>query len=289
MLLTQLLNSIKHFLKNIFTSTNTSPDEQHANIWQQEWSDFLEENVDFYRHLSAQNKLCFERRCLLFLETTRVEGSQDVQVTDHDKLLVSASAVIPVWGLKGWHYFNVKTVILLPSRFNEKYEYGLADSRISGMVGTGNMSGKMVLSKPDLYLGFKNSRDKQNVGIHEFVHLIDMADGLTDGFPERVTQYEYSAPWFVFVQKKIEAIDNGKTNINDYAATNNAEFFAVSSEYFFERPRLLKKKHPRLYEYLSEFYKQNLAEINHDLKPKKNKPCPCGSGKKYKRCCMPPV
>ena len=161
------------------------------------------------------------------------------------------------------------------------------DSVISGMVGTGKMSGKMVLSKPDLYRGFENSRDKSNVGIHEFVHLIDMADGLTDGFPERITKFEYSAPWFSFVQKKISEVDAGETNINDYAATNNAEFFAVSSEYFFERPVMLKKKHPQLYEYLSTFYQQNLAEIKKDLEEKKSQPCTCGGHKEYQDCCMP--
>ncbi|MBQ0729173.1 MAG: SEC-C domain-containing protein, partial [Oleispira antarctica] len=52
-------------------------------------------------------------------------------------------------------------------------------------------------------------------------------------------------------------------------------------------PKMLQKKHPELYNYLSNFYQQNLAEINADIAPRKNRPCPCGSGKKYKRCCMP--
>lgn len=283
----KILSSVIHYVKNIFTPSYKSIKENHSKIWQQKWSDFLQKNVNFYHNLSSEDKILFEQRCLLFLATTRVEGSVDVEVSDHDRLLVAASAIIPVWGFKGWHYFNIESVILLPSRFNEKYQYGLADSSMSGMVGTGKMSGKMVLSKPDLYYGFENSRDKHNVGIHEFVHLIDMADGLSDGFPERITKYEYSIPWFDFVQKKIAEVDKGESNIDDYAATNNAEFFAVSSEYFFERPKLLKQKHPRLYEYLSKFYQQNLAEIKQDLEPKKNELCPCGSGKKYKRCCMP--
>jgi Mlc titration factor MtfA (ptsG expression regulator) len=278
---------VQSFIQNLFKPSADTMHKNHATNWQPEWSDFLQQKVHFYRNLSTEDKLCFEQRSLLFLETTRVEGSQDVVVVDNDKLLVAASAIIPVWGFPGWHYFNIESVILLPSRFNEKYQYGMPDSRISGMVGTGVMSGKMVLSKPDLYKGFENSRDKQNVGIHEFVHLIDMADGQCDGFPERVTQFEFCAPWFDFVQHKINQVELGDSNINDYATTNHAEFFAVSSEYFFERPKMLKRKHPKLYKYLSDFYQQNLAEINHDIAPKKNRPCPCGSGKKYKRCCMP--
>jgi Mlc titration factor MtfA (ptsG expression regulator) len=282
-----ILNSIKNFFTNMFRTTAMSAHEIHSKNWQPQWSSFLKQSVSFYRNLSAQDQLCFEQRCILFLETTRVEGSQDVTVDDNDRLLVAASAIIPVWGFPDWHYFNVETVVLLPARFNEEYQYGLPDSRISGMVGTGVMSGKMVLSKPDLHRGFQNGRDKQNVGIHEFVHLIDMADGQCDGFPERVTQYEYLAPWFEFVHHKINQVEKGQSNINDYAATNSAEFFAVSSEYFFERPKMLQKKHPELYQYLSEFYKQNLAELKADIAPRKNRPCPCGSGEKYKRCCMP--
>lgn len=286
-MLSKIINSIQRFFDSLFKPSIESMQENHSKNWQPQWSVFLQQNVSFYRDLSTENQLCFEQRCLLFLATTRVEGSQDVTVNDEDKLLVAASAIIPVWGFPGWHYFNIESVILLPARFNEHYQYGLPDSRISGMVGTGVMSGKMVLSKPDLHRGFKNSRDKQNVGIHEFVHLIDMADGQCDGFPERVTQFEFSAPWFDFVQHKINEVELGKSNINDYSTTNSAEFFAVSSEYFFERPKMLRRKHPKLYDYLSNFYQQNLAEINADIAPRKNSTCPCGSGKKYKRCCMP--
>jgi Mlc titration factor MtfA (ptsG expression regulator) len=277
-------------IKNFFNNKLFRPKAQpltHKDIWQAEWSLFLQKNVSFYRRLSDSDKTCFEQRCILFWQTTKIESSQDVEVTDEDRLLVAASAIIPVWSFTHWHYFNIKTVILLPGRFNDKYQYGMPDSRISGMVGTGAMKGKMALSKPDLHYGFSNDADKNNVGIHEFVHLIDMADGQTDGFPERVTKYEYCAPWFEFVHHKINEMEDGSSNINDYATTNSAEFFAVSSEYFFERPKMLKKKHPKLYDYLSQFYQQNLAELEADIAPRKNALCPCGSGKKYKRCCMP--
>lgn len=155
------------------------------------------------------------------------------------------------------------------------------------MVGTGVMKGKLVLSRPDLHQGFRNDRDKHNVGIHEFVHLIDMADGDCDGFPERLKTYAYSIPWFELLRIKVQEIEAGSSNIRDYGATNRAEFFAVASEYFFERPAMLKHKHPNLYHALSDIYQQDLAAIASATAPFKNALCPCGSGKKYKRCCMP--
>ncbi|BCE00367.1 hypothetical protein TYM08_P0430 [Marinicellulosiphila megalodicopiae] len=155
------------------------------------------------------------------------------------------------------------------------------------MVGTGVMSGKLVLSKPHLHLGFKNNKDKHNVGIHEFVHLVDMADGQCDGFPERLKEFSYSIPWFDLVYTKIMEIDDGKSNIRDYGATNRAEFFAVASEYFFEQPKMLQQKHPELFEALTQIYQQDVSHINSDTVVARNAACPCGSKKKYKRCCLP--
>ncbi len=255
-------------------------------LWQQSWSNFLNTSVAFYRALSEQDKTLFQQRILLFLQTTAVEAGQ-FDVTDEDRLLVAASAIIPVWGFPQWHYFNLKAVFLLPGAFNENFECGAIDSRITGMVGTGPMSGKMALSRPDLHLGFENSRDKHNVGIHEFVHLVDMADGECDGYPERLKEYSFSIPWFEMVEKKTREIHNSKSNIRDYGATNRAEFFAVASEYFFERPKMLQNKHPHLFSALTEFYQQDVMAISKDVKRRKKAPCPCGSGKRYKRCCLP--
>ncbi len=220
------------------------------------------------------------------MNTTRIEAGA-FEVSDADRLLVGSSAIIPVWGFSDWHYFNLEAVFLLPAPFNDKFECGQEDSLISGMVGTGPMAGKMALSRPDLHYGFENSRDKRNVGIHEFVHMVDMADGRCDGLPEHLHKFEPAEQWFSFVEHKINEIDDGKSNIDDYGATNRQEFFAVASEYFFERPQMLQKKHPKLFAALTKFYQQNVLEITKDVKIRSKAPCPCGSGKRYKRCCMP--
>ena len=250
------------------------------------WRTFLRDQVSFYRRLSDADKRLFEQRVQLFLATTEVVA-YGTDLTDDDRLLVAASAIIPVWAFPSWHYFNLERVILLPGSFNDRFETGHPDSLMLGMVGTGPMQDKMVLSKPALHYGFANDRDKRNVGIHEFAHLIDMADGDVDGFPERLKEYAFSIPWFELARKKIRAIENRDTNIDSYGASSQLEFFAVASEYFFERPKMLKRKHPELYAALQDFYRQDRAAIAEDIKPRRNSPCPCGSGKKYKRCCLP--
>jgi len=135
---------------------------------------FLEQKVAFYRSLNIQERQHFERCCLLFLAETELIGHQ-VEVGRDDALLVASGAVILAWGFEQWHYVNVDSVILVPASFNERSEFGKPDSTIQGLVGNKHLSGKMIISKPALHAGFANDNDKQNVILHEFAHLIDMA------------------------------------------------------------------------------------------------------------------
>lgn len=246
---------------------------------------FLQNTVSFYLTLSNTDKERFEARCLSFINDTEFIG-HDLEVSDQDRLLVAAGSVILAWGFPQWHYVKVDTVILVSKSFNENSEFGQNDSRITGLVGTHHMLGKMILAQPALHQGFSNDSDKRNVAIHEFAHLIDMADGDIDGLPEQICDQAFSLPWLNLVQKKVAEIKKNKADIRDYGATNNAEFFSVVSEYFFERPKLLRRRHPELYKQLESFYQQNRADVQKSVRLRKKAPCPCGSGKRYKRCCL---
>ena len=76
--------------------------------------------------------------------------------------------------------------------------------------------------------------------------------------PERLLQHQYAIPWLNLIHKEIEAINDNHSDIRKYGGTNQAEFFAVASEYFFERPDLLKRKHPELYGMLVNCFKQKI-------------------------------
>ena len=212
----------------------------------------------------------------------------DTSVDALDRVLVATSAIVPIFEFPNWQYLNLQEVLLYPRRFNEKFDSGEGSGSILGMVGTGYMEGKMILSKPALYHGFANESDKKNTAIHEFVHLIDKADGNIDGVPVLLLEKQYAIPWIDLIRKKIDEIYEGESDINPYGATNKAEFFAVISEYFFERPKLLHQKHPQLYKLLEEIFDQKLASKKIKKRRgeiERNDPCPCGSGKKYKKCC----
>lgn len=109
--------------------------------------------------------------------------------------------------------FQSKSCLSAAAPFNDQFECGAVDSFITGTVDTGPMAGKMALSLPELHLGFDNSKDKQNVGIHEFLYLVDMADGECDGYPEQLKECAFSIPWFELVQTKINEIERRNGNI----------------------------------------------------------------------------
>ena len=222
------------------------------------WRGAFEAEVLFYSKLSARERSLFERRMMRFLADVRITGIS-TEVTDRDRILVAASAVIPIFGFPDWHYRGLREVLLYPSAFNEHYAVTGAGRDRLGQVGSGTMVGKMILSRPALVQGFTNETSKTHVGIHEFVHLLDKADGLVDGLPEALLERQYALPWMKLMQEKIKGITTGKSDINSYGGTEEAEFFPVASEYFFKRPKLLKRKHPMLYAKLEHIFKQDPA------------------------------
>ena len=219
----------------------------------------MAEKVAFYDKLEASDKTRFEASLLQFLGQVRITGVS-TDVDDTDKLLVASSAVIPLFGFPGWQFRKLNEVLLYEGAFNRDYDTQQGEERnILGMVGGSGMTGTMILSKPSLHQGFVNRQSSQNVGIHEFVHLLDRADGDTDGIPEELLKEPFLIPWVKIMHQEIKAIQDGDSDINPYGSSNEAEFLSVVSEYFFKKPHLLEKRHPELFAMLEKIYKQDLS------------------------------
>lgn len=223
----------------------------HKGEMEQEWIDFLIKHVEFYKRLNDIDKYKFGLRLIYFLNNTRVIGHNNYSVTINDKLLVGASAIIPVFNFPNWRYSFINEVIIYEDYLKLKGFKGF----IGGLVGYGLMEGKMILVKKALYKGFSNNTDKINTGIHEFMHIIDKQDGVIDGIPKVLMHRTDIGPWLELIRIKSKEISKQKAKINNYALANQAEFFAVVSEYFFEKPELMEKKHPLLYNTLNKMFK----------------------------------
>lgn len=221
------------------------------------WHHYLTEEVQFYKDLSAADQLKFQQKIKRFFAHTSITGVKDLEVTDELKLLVAASAIIPVFLFDGWEYVNLSEVIIYdgivePNQRNDAEQDGM----LLGQVRPFQTQHVLLLSKQYLIQGFESMNGKSNVGIHEFAHLIDQADGTMDGIPKAFMPEELLTPWTKIMYAEIEKIVSNRSDINPYALTNHAEFFAVVCEYFFENPEKFQEKHPQLYELMNEIFRK---------------------------------
>ncbi|MEN0052136.1 MAG: M90 family metallopeptidase [Mucilaginibacter sp.] len=216
----------------------------------------LEQHIPFYQTLDGPSKLLFEQKVAGFLTGITIEGV-GTTVDDIDRVMIASSAVIPIFGFADWKYNNLTNVILYPDTFDGEFQFEGENRNILGMVGSGYMNGQMILSRAALIKGFSRSAGRENTAIHEFVHLLDKSDGATDGIPENLLAHDYVLPWLKMIHHEIHKIEAGESDINPYAITNEAEFFAVVAEYFFQKPHELKHKHPELYAMLSKIFMQD--------------------------------
>lgn len=248
----------------------------------------LEEKVAYYSLLTKEEKKFFQYRVHTFLLNVKITGVKTT-VMNSDKALIAASAVIPVFGFPDWEYTFLDEVLLYPGDFSIRM--GPKSIKMRGLVGGGGyLEGKMLFSRKALEEGFDKSTDKLNVGIHEFTHLIDKDDEQIDGVPEELIGDYASGPWIRLMRNKMAEIANNSSDIRKYGATRDAEFLAVTTEYFFERPLYMKKKHPRLYNALTKIYKQHPAVRKQTMlrvsATEMQEECPCESGLLFKNCCI---
>ena len=260
-----------------------------------EWEAILQREVVFFRALDSEGRKRFRRELQVFLGEKRITGIK-LELDTTTRVLAAVSAVIPIFGFPEWEWDQISEILVYPARFDTEFAFeGDAQRQTLGMVGSGALNRLMILAKPDLLAGFRNAGDKRNVGLHEFAHLVDKSDGTIDGLPAVGLDREAIGPWVDLVRRKMEQMRRGDSDIDPYGLTNEAEFFAVASEYFFERPGVMERKHPELYAMLSRVFRQDLGERAADMarevtrgRPRfgRNSPCPCGSGLKYKKCCL---
>lgn len=255
------------------------------------WEGILQSRVAYFNALDEEQKERFRQLVKIFLDETRITGIR-TDVDEVTRVLVAASAIIPIFNFDRWEYSRLGEVLIYPDSFDENYQIDEDSGPDTlGMVGTGYLSGVMILSKPALVAGFEIAGDKRNVGIHEFAHLVDQADGSIDGIPPGVPA-DVARAWIQWVAKELAHPPARSSHINTYAYTNEAEYFAVLVEYFFEAPGILQQKNPRVYDMLEKLIRQDTAAFLSGM-PRfrarrigRNKRCPCGSGNKYKKCCL---
>ena len=176
------------------------------------------------------------------------------EISEDMKLAIAAPACLLVINRSIDDYSKLRSVLVYPDAYVVKDEWGVEDVRLGESWGAGSV----VLAWKSVLAGDRNPEDGLNVVLHEFAHQLDQADGAGDGVPELDDNEDYgrwSAAFRPAYEEFCEVVRKGQPSvIDDYGATNPAEFFAVVTETFFERARKLKREEPELYEELRRFY-----------------------------------
>jgi MtfA peptidase len=199
------------------------------------WEQVLQSHVAFFRALPGHEKERFRQLVKVFLDEVRITGIRTL-VDDTVRVLIAASAVIPIFGFQDWEYHRLGEVLVYPGSFGKEYQStGSADENILGMVGLKHLSGVMILSKPSLLGGFDNLSSKDNVGVHEFAHLVEQEEA-EHGLPPEVP-WQAVKHWVQYVAQELSHPPKNHSYVN--TNTNSLRFWpSISSSrriYYRER------------------------------------------------------
>jgi len=242
--------SIWESLKSLFLGK-----EPIETVFKDEWVAHLIHNLPLYSRLPDVLKLNVRVKIGEFVATTYFEGCGGLDLTDEMILTIAGQASMLIVNQDGPPYPNLKTVLVYPTTFSsvtkERDVLGIVTEREVHRLGESWSNGTVILAWDSVQHGARNIFDGHNVTLHEFAHQLDQETGRTDGVPF-LGSHEAYRTWGTVLseghEKLVENAERGrKTVLDHYGATNIAEYFAVATEAFFEKPRQMKKKRPDLY------------------------------------------
>jgi len=231
----------------------------------------IERNVAHYRRLDAAEQQRLRDLVQVFVAEKHWEGCGGLVLTEDMKFIIGAQACLLILDLPHRLYENVESIFVYPSAVLRPEETqgvfvrsrALVASGPIALLGEAHVRGPVVLAWDRVLCDGQRERDGHNLVYHEFAHKLDMLDGAPDGTPP-LASWEQREEWHqvcerVFLDLRRRRERGEPTFIDGYGATNEAEFFAVITEQFFEQPRALRQAEPALYRVLSAFYRQDPA------------------------------
>ena len=232
------------------------------------WRDFIHSRMPYIKCLPPELQLDLEKRIQIFLAEKHFEGCGGFVITEEVRLVIAAQACVLVIGRPIDIFPRLKTILVYKTAFfadrNEEDEIGVVGSSDDVHAGESWDIGVVILAWQEIERGLRHKHDGYNVIIHEFAHQLDQENYETDGVPLLDHRDHYPRWQEVFSEHYAELLNDverrRKTVLDDYGATNPAEFFAVASESFFEESAKLKQQHPDLYDVLNHYYKQDPAQ-----------------------------
>lgn len=228
------------------------------------WHRYLDDNVALARHLDPDSRRRLLERMQVFIAEKYWEGCGGLELTEEMQVTIAAQACLLVLGRHDQLYGDVASILVYPSTlitpprplgFFEQPRAPVGHGRT--VIGEAMLGGPVVLAW-DAVLAGGRGETLGNVVLHEFAHKLDMATGRIDGTPPLSSRAERQR-WgrvcsAAFARHRARTEAGWPTLMDAYGATNEAEFFAVSTESYFTRPQELAYEHPELFALLADFY-----------------------------------
>jgi Mlc titration factor MtfA (ptsG expression regulator) len=229
------------------------------------WNGILTRNFPMDARLPEDARKELRLRIQVFLAEKHFEGLGGLVMTDEIRVTIAAQACLLLLRRGDTDYPRLSSILVYPTAYEANVvmrdQGGIVTETRQARLGESWITGAVVLSWNDVLYGAADWHDGHNVVLHEFAHQLDMENNVADGAPVLPRRSMYVA-WarvlgaeYKHLQR--EVIRQHRSVMDAYGATNPAEFFAVATETFFEKPVQLREKHPELYAQLSEFYQQD--------------------------------
>jgi len=242
-----------------------------ARPFPKEWLKLVQRHVVFFRRLSGGDRAELLGHIQVFLAEKRFEGCGGFAITDEVRVTIAAQACLLLLHRETDYFPGLLTILVYPLTYmtEEKRQIGehvWEEGTVSRLGETGRRMGSLVLAWGAVKHGAADPSDAKNVVLHEFAHQLDYENHAADGVPGLETSEEQLA-WSEVMRSEFASLraadESGiPTLLDTYGATDPVEFFAVSVEAFFERPRALRANHPNLYTELQKYFRQDPVEYS---------------------------
>lgn len=242
-----------------------------ARPFPNEWLKIIKRNVAFFARLAAADQAELLEHIQVFLSEKRFEGCGGFEITDEIRVTIAAQACLLLLHRKTDYFPRLLTVLVYPATYlvGEKRPINAEiweEGKTQRLGETGRTMGTMVLAWDAVKSGAADPSDGKNIVLHEFTHQLDYENFAADGTPVLMTRQQQLS-WREVMRTEFASLRAAEetgipTLLDTYGATNAAEFFAVLTEAFFERPIMLRAEHPRLYAELQKYFNQDPVEFS---------------------------
>src|SRR6266436_6133460 len=242
-----------------------------ARPFPKQWLTLIQRHVVFFHRLSVSDRAELLGHVQAFLAEKRFEGCGGFAITDEVRVTITAQACLLLLHRSTDYFPDLLTILVYPLTYmveekRQVVEHVWEEGTVSRLGETGRGMGWLVLAWGAVKHGAADPSDGKNVVLHEFAHQLDYENHAADGVPELATR-EQQLAWTEVMRiefASLRAADESgiPTLLDTYGATDPVEFFAVSVEAFFEQPRELRARHPRLYAELQKYFQQDPVEYS---------------------------